>query len=685
MTAGALIQLKRGKATTVDNPVLAVGEPWVELDNSGLPTGKMKVGDGVTHVNSLPYFTPGNGTFAPLTALANYEPVLTRRSPVAALVPTEQTAQNPTVQPFSVGVDGYVYAGATDGGNIVYRSNDGFATKESGQRFSGAALGDTGTVNFVTKTNEGWYAILVDATQSRIYFRPNATGWTATSGFTLVQTIGKTAHIGIGQPIPLTGGNTFATVGEYSANSGQANTAKLWLTTDGGQTWRSIRDHVTAAGGNAWNTHCHGAGLDTDTMRLWASFGDGPNCWFGYTDNWQVTTPTWVGVPANGVGPDDVASPTYNHPTLVIPMSNGVSLTPDGSVGRIGVWHLDKTTGKVSVDFEVAAVDAYRQWARGPFARSGDTAYVLFPPDSTLNLTDRYFIAGTGDGGATWHPLYGEKVNVATELPTYGIVGPDPQGRLYWNVKRNGTQHLYIAQQPTWTATDKASQPPAQVRIAKFAKANRPSQQYYQGFNFDADRKELSHSSGSEWADVGTPLDTNLRVAKRQGVRVAAQALSGENFPRDVAQGALGWTTGDWRAGLIGLLFGDVVTNILVHTTVTGTPTLVKAALLKSDGTVLASSADVASTWVAGSATGTPRKIPLSAPYTVPNDGTYYLSVLFAGGGMPTLIRGTSGLGITLGPDTGGSPGAALASSQADIGASHPLTANGTAVWFGWN
>jgi hypothetical protein len=65
----AQIQFKRGPASTTSNPILAVGEPWVELDGSGVPTGKLKLGDGVTHVNSLPYFA-GNGAFAPLASPA---------------------------------------------------------------------------------------------------------------------------------------------------------------------------------------------------------------------------------------------------------------------------------------------------------------------------------------------------------------------------------------------------------------------------------------------------------------------------------------------------------------------------------------------------------------------------------------------------------------------------------------
>lgn len=39
------------------NPILAEGEPGLELD-----TGKFKIGDGNTRWLELPYFTPGDGS-----------------------------------------------------------------------------------------------------------------------------------------------------------------------------------------------------------------------------------------------------------------------------------------------------------------------------------------------------------------------------------------------------------------------------------------------------------------------------------------------------------------------------------------------------------------------------------------------------------------------------------------------
>jgi lysophospholipase L1-like esterase len=75
------IQLHRGHNPDTLNPVLAQGEPWVELDGGGVPTGNMKVGDGSTTVNALPYFTPGRSTFAPSSAPSYAGPRTNRFDP----------------------------------------------------------------------------------------------------------------------------------------------------------------------------------------------------------------------------------------------------------------------------------------------------------------------------------------------------------------------------------------------------------------------------------------------------------------------------------------------------------------------------------------------------------------------------------------------------------------------------
>ena len=55
------IQLKRGPSTTTSNPILLDGQPYI--DQSSNPP-KLKIGDGVTHVNSLPYIAASHADTA---------------------------------------------------------------------------------------------------------------------------------------------------------------------------------------------------------------------------------------------------------------------------------------------------------------------------------------------------------------------------------------------------------------------------------------------------------------------------------------------------------------------------------------------------------------------------------------------------------------------------------------------
>lgn len=51
------IRFRRGTAETwrIKNPILEDGEPAWESDGDDTENGKMKIGNGVTHYNDLPY------------------------------------------------------------------------------------------------------------------------------------------------------------------------------------------------------------------------------------------------------------------------------------------------------------------------------------------------------------------------------------------------------------------------------------------------------------------------------------------------------------------------------------------------------------------------------------------------------------------------------------------------------
>ena len=113
------IQMLRGtkSAITTENPVLLAGQPCVELD-----TGQMKVGNGTTAYNSLPYVggtgasvlygssSTAAGTAAKVATIANYK--LTTGALVLIEFTATNTASNPTLNISSTGAKAIYYNGA---------------------------------------------------------------------------------------------------------------------------------------------------------------------------------------------------------------------------------------------------------------------------------------------------------------------------------------------------------------------------------------------------------------------------------------------------------------------------------------------------------------------------------------------------------------------------------------------
>ena len=104
-------------AITTENPVLLAGQPCVELD-----TGQMKVGNGTTAYNSLPYVggtgasvlygssSTAAGTAAKVATIANYK--LTTGALVLIEFTATNTASNPTLNISSTGAKAIYYNGA---------------------------------------------------------------------------------------------------------------------------------------------------------------------------------------------------------------------------------------------------------------------------------------------------------------------------------------------------------------------------------------------------------------------------------------------------------------------------------------------------------------------------------------------------------------------------------------------
>lgn len=170
------------------------------------------------------------------------------------------------------------------------------------------------------------------------------------------------------------------------------------------------------------------------------------------------------------------------------------------------------------------------------------------------------------------------------------------------------------------------------------------------------------------------------RPPTRTDERLVAQGIIREPFPRAAAQGASVGTAGTEFASLVEFRRGDVVAGIALGVTVNATTlTLAKVAIWDSAGTLLASSADDSANYNAGTV---PRvqKTALSAAYTIPADGAYYVGFLFVGTTGATLVRGANLAGIAIAVGTGVLPFMQSAGGKTDVGTTSVNT-TGTAFW----
>jgi lysophospholipase L1-like esterase len=179
--------------------------------------------------------------------------------------------------------------------------------------------------------------------------------------------------------------------------------------------------------------------------------------------------------------------------------------------------------------------------------------------------------------------------------------------------------------------------------------------------------------------------------ANRVQKALAARNLGGENFSLAAATSSAAVASQQVFLGLLGLLKGDVVANVVIDVAVAaaGTvPTRLELAIVDKTGVTLATSGNVASDakWTS---TG-PKAFALSAPYTVLTSDGYYLAILQNGAFATTplqltrqnsLAGGAQALsgGVRLIAATGGGVTTITGTlTLQDPGA-------GTAYWFAWN
>jgi hypothetical protein len=169
----------------------------------------------------------------------------------------------------------------------------------------------------------------------------------------------------------------------------------------------------------------------------------------------------------------------------------------------------------------------------------------------------------------------------------------------------------------------------------------------------------------------------------RDDIEAIAQGFLGETFSRKVFNGSQVLATQQLEAIAVGLRGGTVISNLYVTVNVNGaTLTLTKAGIYDKAGNRLAASAEVSSSFTAGSV---PRVQAVPVSYTVPSDDIYYLVFLAVGTTPPTLAFGGQVNAMTAASPSG--PRAtAQVSGQADLAASVTYSTVGTqrAYWFAW-
>lgn len=133
--------------------------------------------------------------------------------------------------------------------------------------------------------------------------------------------------------------------------------------------------------------------------------------------------------------------------------------------------------------------------------------------------------------------------------------------------------------------------------------------------------------------------------------RVRGFGLLAENYAQAAATNATIFVSQTVYYSLIGLLKGDVVTNVHYAVTVASSSSSnLFVGLYDSAGNRVALSSDLTTTKDAATGVITAA---LTAPYTVPADGAYFIAVLSVATTPPTCSRGTGAGGLYAGIGAG--------------------------------
>jgi hypothetical protein len=177
------------------------------------------------------------------------------------------------------------------------------------------------------------------------------------------------------------------------------------------------------------------------------------------------------------------------------------------------------------------------------------------------------------------------------------------------------------------------------------------------------------------------PTVSSFSQRTRIEVDVIGQGLKGESFSRKNSVSSFLPTSGDVRGTSVGLLTGDVITNLCcVVVTAGSTVTKAQLALYSKAGVLLANTADSPTTFQSAGAIS----LALTSTYTVPAEDIYYIALFATATTMPTMLRGIQDTSSTAAFGSG-AKAAFTHAGQAALPAPATLSANANAIWFGWN
>lgn len=346
------------------------------------------------------------------------------------------------------------------------------------------------------------------------------------------------------------------------------------------------------------------------------------------------------------------------------------------ATGQLRLFRLTNTSGALGIGiFKGDGTSTIQAYISGNSSSYMQASSGVLTIGSSTNGGSKFNVAGSVSIGATYYTSAAPSNGMIVEgLVGFGLSGtPNSQVEILTSSSSTSHNQLTISNSSA-TATSPASillrnssgtpngtariyaNPGSSYTASNFTIAVADSSKVLQDrLSIDVNGNTLLSLNSSSTAVTQSENDNSTKIATtayvdakrtRNQLRIIGQGLVTETYPIATVSSNFQTVSQTVYYNLVGLLKGDVITNIHVALTAIGTTTTsVFVALYDSSGNRLAVSNDL--TTALDSTLGM-KTLALSSPYTITSDGAYYLSVLIingTAGNCPTLQRGngTSG------------------------------------------